>query len=241
MLLNVETLLFDFDGTLVEPSIDFGEMKRRILGVCHDSGVDASLWSEQPVLEIIGRVQDELLNQDMPRARHFASIANRAIIDMELEAAGRVRPYAGVAEMLERLIGSGYRVGIVTRNSRQAVDRVLERWPLPHDVLLTRDDVAHVKPDPRHLEAALEALDARNSATLMCGDHPMDIVAGRAIGAITAAVQSPAISRDILVAARPDLILDRVTDLESHLDGRRANQRTIREVDVGSKDVRRRG
>ena len=122
--------------------------------------------------------------------------------------------------MLSDLGAQGYAVGIVTRNCRLAVERILQRSPLPCRVLLTRDDTRHVKPDPRHLTDALHAMGMDGQRALMCGDHPMDIAAGRSIGAVTVGVLRPGVAPAYMAEARPDLVLERVTDLPRYL-GRR--------------------
>jgi phosphoglycolate phosphatase len=216
---RVDALLFDLDGTLIEPSIDFAAMKTRVLEVCLEAGVDATEWASLPVLEILAHVNARLRGHDPRMAEQLAITADRAIIAVEMQAAEQVRAYPGVIEALQHWKDSGYAVGIVTRNSRRAVDRVLSRWPLPHHVLLTRDDVPHVKPDARHLRAALEALGTPGRPAIMCGDHPMDVAAGQAIGAFTVAVRTDSVSAEALLASGPDLIVDRVIDLRDYLDG----------------------
>ncbi|MHB1317765.1 MAG: HAD family hydrolase [Anaerolineae bacterium] len=239
MRYRVDAILFDLDGTLIEPGIDFRALNARVLQTCRAAGVDVSCWEQLPALETLERAVGTLGRTDASGAADLAISANRAIIEIELEAAARVVPFPGVPAMLQNLIDSGYRLGIVTRNSRQAVTAFLERWPLPYQVLLTRDDVAHVKPDPRHLEAALRALGADGTTVLMVGDHPMDIAAGKAIGSLTAAVRSDAIDIERLRQAAPDMILERVTDLVSHLEVRVGQ--CVHGTDSGSEDDRRRG
>ena len=214
---HVEVILFDLDGTLIEPSIDFAVMKERVLDVATEWGVDTSDWAEWPVLEIMARIEKELARKGAEAVRGFAQSANRAIMKLEIEAACSVRPYRGVPEMLDELANSGYAVGIVTRNCRAAVGQILVRHPLRHDVLLTRDDVRHVKPDPRHLQEALEQMGMHGRSALMCGDHPMDVMAGQNIGAITAGVLRPGVTPGYWSEVRPDLILEYVTDLPRYL------------------------
>lgn len=216
-LAQVTTLLFDFDGTLVEPSIDFREMKRAVLAVARSFGQEPPDDGALPALEIIARTRALLAAQDAARGEQFEAAAQRAITAIELAAAERARPYAGVPEMLEALERLGLRVGIVTRNCREAVQIILARAPLRHHVLLTRDDVPHVKPDPRHLLAALAALGADAAHAAMCGDHVMDIQAGRAIGALTVGVLRPGEGPEVFAACPPDLILSPITDLLAHL------------------------
>jgi len=120
--------------------------------------------------------------------------------------------------MLAALRARGLSSAIVTRNSRAAAERILERGKLVYDVLLTRDDVARVKPAPDHLTAALDALRAAPGAALMCGDHVMDIEAGIRAGVDTVCVLSGASGREELLAAGALLVLERVTELTGDLD-----------------------
>ncbi len=213
---GIRAILFDLDGTLIEPSIDFDAMKDEVIEIAGAFGVNVAPWAAWPVLEIMDRVGQEL-GSDAAHAARFASCANQAIIRVETKAAERVGPYPGVPAMLRALQSRGYALGIVTRNCRAAVERILARAPLIHQVLLTRDDVQYVKPDPRHLADALDALGMRGKPTLMCGDHPMDIAAGRAIGAVTVGVLRPGVGAEYMAEAQPDLVLEQVTDLPRYL------------------------
>lgn len=217
MFAAARAFLFDFDGTLVEPSIDFGQMHDVVLGVAGSFSLDIEQLDGMHVLELIQRGAAELATRGDGLAKAFRDRADQAVLDIELGAAGRVQAYPGVPDMLAELGKKGLGVGIVTRNARVAVDRIMTRIPMHHDVLLTRDDVPHVKPDPRHLYAALQVLGAKGSNAVMVGDHVMDISVGKRVGAITVGVLKPGSSRDYFVDAQPDLVLGRVSDLLLHL------------------------
>ncbi len=124
----------------------------------------------------------------------------------------RTRPSPG-PPLLARLVESGRKVGIVTRNCRPAVERVLAATPLTHHVLLTRDDTPFVKPDARHLLAALAALGVAPEQAAMCGDHPMDVAAGRQAGTRTVGVLGLDGIALAFAAARPDLLVRSVAEL----------------------------
>jgi phosphoglycolate phosphatase len=232
MRISVDTILFDLDGTLIEPGIDFGRLNAKVLQVCTEAGLDTKAWTGLPALEIIENAVASLCSTDVDRAANLAITAAQAIMDVEMEAATRVRPYPGVQGFLQALGQAGHKLGIVTRNCRRATELVLERFPLPFDVLLTRDEVRYVKPDPRHLLQALQAMGATGTAVLMCGDHPMDIAVGKAIGAYTAAVRTDMIDLERLLQAGPDIVLERVTDLADHLD----NGLIRRVIEVGQRE-----
>ena len=214
---SVAAILFDFDGTLIQQSIDFDFMRRVVLDIAGGYGVATEPLVTMHVLELIDRATDELMRTDGHRGRAFFQEAHRAVLDIELAAAEDARAFPGVPEMLRHLRRNGFRVGIVTRNCRAAVERVLGRHPMDHDALFARDDVEHLKPDPRHLLAALEVLGVAGEQALMCGDHPMDVLAGRRIGARTVGVLPPGLTSERFAQAVPDLILTQVTDLVSYL------------------------
>jgi phosphoglycolate phosphatase len=110
-------------------------------------------------------------------------------------------------------------VGIVTRNCRLAVEQILARTPLWHDVLLTRDDVPHVKPDPRHLQTALDRLGVAGVQAVMCGDHPMDVLAGKRVGARTVGVLQAGVDASYFAEVPPDLVVLGVPEVLAYLDG----------------------
>jgi phosphoglycolate phosphatase len=141
-----------------------------------------------------------MLAEDSDRER-FREEAATAMREVELVFTSVASPYPGVPETLERLRACGRRVGIVTRNCRAGVASVFERHPMHHEVLLTRDDVERVKPDPAHLREALEKLEVGPDEALMVGDH------------ITAGVLTAKTTREQFEEIGAHLILDSVADL----------------------------
>jgi len=214
---GTRAMLFDFDGTLIQQSIDFDFMREVVLDIARCYGVATDSVATMHVLELIERVESDLILTDGDRGQAFLERAHHAVIGIELAAAEGATAFPGVPEMLSDLRRSGFRVGIVTRNCRVAVEHVLRRNRMACDALLTRDDVEYVKPDPRHLLAALELLGATGQQSVMCGDHPMDVLAGRRIGAKTVGVLPPGSTSERFADAQPDLLLWRVTDLLPHL------------------------
>lgn len=206
-LREVRAVVFDFDGTLAETKIDFALMRARTCDHVKAWG----LWEEgmeegRYVLEIVARAADQLGGDAAGRER-FLSEAGQVIEDVEMLTCPDAEPFPGVAEGLERLRAEGYGIGIITRNCRRGVEAVLSRHALPHDVLLTRDDVERVKPDAAHLLAALEALCVAPAEALMVGDHRTDMECGKAAGALTCGVLTDRTGRAELQAAGADFVV----------------------------------
>lgn len=213
---RVRAVLFDFDGTLVQQRVDFALMRRTVYDLARAYGVDPAPWSTGFILEAAAAMADHLGGE---AGAEFAAAAKQAIIDVELAGASEARALPGVPAMLRELPARGYRVAIVTRNCRPAVLRVLAEQSLAFDLLLTRDDVAHVKPDPRHLQAALEQFGLSGAQALMVGDHPTDVQVGKAVSAATVGVLSPGEPETYFDAVQPDLVVASTASILDVLPG----------------------
>ena len=210
---NVRAVVFDFDGTLAETNIDFGEMRRRTVehirawGLWED-GEDERRW----VLELIAHTAAKL-DGDRTRAARYRQEAMQILEDVEMLTCGGARPFPGIQDMLTALRDRGISLGVVTRNCRRGVQAVTERHQLLYDVLLTRDDVERVKPDPAHLLEALCRLSVAPDVALMVGDHITDIQVGRAAGTLTCGVLTAKTTEQEFEAGGADFVLDSAADL----------------------------
>jgi phosphoglycolate phosphatase len=206
--IDVAAVLFDLDGTLIETRIDFDGMRREVLRLAEEAGVAAAPWAHLDVLGILDRAA-----ADAPDPAALRAAAEAALTAIELAACPGAREVEGAGELLRALDRAGIRIGIVTRNCRRAVEQVLARIPLPHAVLLTRDEVARVKPDPQHLWQAAEALGVPPARTVMVGDHRMDIRGGKAAGMMTVGLLTPERPPGYFEPEGPDLVLRDLREL----------------------------
>jgi phosphoglycolate phosphatase len=207
---GVRAVLFDLDGTLIHTRIDFPEMKRVILALVADAGVDPDEYRSLDILAILSAAAGRLSDP-----QSFLERAEEALVRIEMAACDGACEAEGAAETLRWLLHREIRVGIVTRNSPQAVARVLRDIPLPHEVLLTRADTPRVKPDPLHLRLAAERLGVPPERALMVGDHVMDVLGGKAAGMRTLGVLTPERPPDFFQQAAPDGVIRTLPELRS--------------------------
>ena len=123
-------VLFDLDGTLTRPLLDFDLIREEI-------GLPTS--PRAPILEALEQMDA------VSRARA------EAILDRHEESAARSSQLQdGAIAMLEALRGMGIPTGLITRNNRRCVELTLARHGLAFEHIHTRED-GPVKPSPEPL------------------------------------------------------------------------------------------
>lgn len=205
--------LFDLDGTLVETHIDFPMMRREIQTLAERYGVDSRNEDAPDALSLLEWARGELVSRGMPdEALSLRAEAFNRLEEIETAQCASPVMIPGASELVASLIGAGIRVGIVTRNCRRVALRLIDAAELHCCVLMTRDDVPRTKPDPAHLLAALDAMDATGPDAVMVGDHWMDVMAGRAAGLRTIGIHR---NREpgFFAPAMPDLLARDIAEL----------------------------
>jgi phosphoglycolate phosphatase len=213
MFEGIHAFVFDFDGTLAVPNIDFGLMRQQVDAIAVQYGVDVVQFGHLYILEMIDMVAAQLGQCAGRRGDGFYREAHASILALETECAHRGGMLPGAVEVLRALRQLGFKVGVVTRNSESAVRTICGAIDTLCDVFLPREAVRFVKPHPEHLQRALEQLRVPATRTVMVGDGPIDITAGKALGLRTVAVLTGGGQREALLASEPDLILASVADL----------------------------
>lgn len=187
-------------------------MRQAVKAVGNRMGIPESFLDSKYILEAIDEAATALRQTDPRIAEDFYRSAHQAIIDIELAAARESHLIPGVVPLFRDLKRHGILTGVVTRNCRQAVETIAGS-DMPVDSMRTRDEVEKVKPDPEHLTVALRDLGASPGESLMVGDHPMDIVAGKAVGMRTVGVLTGNCPVERLQEAGADYVLPSVETL----------------------------
>lgn len=177
----LRAVLFDLDGTLVETHIDFPAMTQAMLEQASGAQVPPAIVENKDILGIV----DAAAANISARGGDGDGFRRDAFADLETrEVQGCAHPILlpGTRDLLALLHENGVKIGIVTRNCRRVSVDLVASYALPHDALLTRDDVSLAKPHPEHLWDALRLLHVSPHEAAMAGDHWMDVQAGQASG-----------------------------------------------------------
>lgn len=154
-------MLFDMDGTLTAPMLDFPRIKAE-MGI-----------GDRPILEALAELHGP--------AR---AAAEALLLRHEEDAATRSTLNPGCRELLDGLAARRIPSALITRNSRQSVRTVVERHGLRVDFTVSRSD-ARPKPHPEALQRACEQLGVAPREAWMVGDGQYDVEAGAAAGVPT--------------------------------------------------------
>jgi phosphoglycolate phosphatase len=212
MLSNYQAVLFDFDGTLV-PTLDLAGMKRQVVEfTTRQTGIARAEIEHLLAVELIDHTSAWLRARD-GRAGPYFQAAHDLIKRIELDAARTTDLYPGVLDLFAAIKTRGMSIGIVTRNCTEAVKLMFPDVDDHCDSLLTRDDVAHLKPDTRHLEQCLREIGCDGASAVMVGDGALDMSVGKALGMLCIGVLGGHSSRAALEDAGADLVVARVSEL----------------------------
>ncbi len=224
---EINLLLFDFDGTLVNttPLIlrSFRATWERVFGFVLDDScyirtfgmlLPAAMKTliEQAIAEgRIARPDDpaKFLNAKVEEALLAYRAFNRRWHDE------MIRPFDGVDETLRELSARRFKLGVVSSKMRAGLERGLNIYQMAElfDVIIAGDDCENHKPHPEPLLRAIETVNASQSETIYIGDSTHDIVAGRAARIMTAAATWGPFPRAELEDLRPDLLFNHPKEL----------------------------
>lgn len=167
LALPIKAILFDFDGTLFELKVDWLRVRQELKGLLKFPGSAAEFKPLRPRIQEIVRT--------LPKGKELEQEAYAIISRYEVSGAKKGYPHEGAKEVLQWLKNQGIKTVILTRNTRDCVLPVLEKyqWPRP-ELIVAREDVKKEKPDPEAGLLALEKLQLQPQDCLIVGDSLPD-------------------------------------------------------------------
>jgi HAD superfamily hydrolase (TIGR01509 family) len=171
--------LFDLDGTLVD------SVYQHVLAwqdALNRTGIELSVWRIHRKIGMSGglfatallrETGREVTAEDAVRLRelHATAYARRS---------GEVRPLPGARELLSYLTDRRIPWAIATSGYTESAGPTIALLDVPDGVpIVTRDQVAHAKPDPDLFLAAAQRLDVAIEESVVVGDSVWDLLAAR--------------------------------------------------------------
>jgi HAD superfamily hydrolase (TIGR01509 family) len=217
-VVNSHALLFDVDGTLVD------SVYQHVLAwheALQSDGIELSVWRIHRRIGMSGGLFVDALAREIGnevdaaraerlRVRHAAGILARM---------DQIVPLPGAIALLERLGALGVPHALATSGRMETAVHITALLGLSPDIpIVTRDDVAHAKPDPDLFLAAAERLGVAPEDCFVVGDSVWDLLAARRAGSLGVGVLSGGYGADELERAGAYRVYADPADLLVHLD-----------------------
>jgi HAD superfamily hydrolase (TIGR01509 family) len=210
--------VFDLDGTLVDSVYQHVLAWQEALEL---GGIELAVWRIHRRIGMSGGlfVGALLRETGQPVDAELIARLQQAHTEAYRRRAGELRLLPGARELLARLTGTGVPWAVATSGEMAAARPALELLGVPAGVpVVTRDQVAHAKPDPDLFLAAAERLGVDVADTVVVGDSVWDLLAARRARALGIGVLSGGYGREELERAGAYRVYEDPADLLVHLD-----------------------
>lgn len=208
-------MFFDLDGTLVDSARD---MHDALTELCREHGRAVPPYAT--VREVVSRGA---------RAVVRCAFGDEATVDAVLPrfielyiATGMVhtRPFPGIDALLEKLEADRIPWGVVSNKAEGLVARVLDKvgYTTRTAAVVGGDTLSRRKPDPAPVLHACRQAGVEPAYSVLVGDDPRDVLAGRAAGLYTVAAAWGYLDGADPHAWQPDAIADSAAQITDWLE-----------------------
>ena len=228
---GLEAIVFDFDGTLANSfpmflAVFTSEMEKNL--VIRQETVKE--LTTDVFLSVIDKEQDRqnpsilLLKVFYHTCRklglnRYSSLLRTLYSGYKIKKQYKnIELFEGAKEILEELHNEGIPLILVTHSSKKSVLEILEKSHLEHyfNIILDRKDLEGAEKTQGIIEA-LSAYGISPKNALAIGDLPADILEAKAAGVKTVAVTTGPVTKNRLLAAGPDILIENLTELREYL------------------------
>ena len=213
--------MFDLDGTLIEFKFKVKESREALISHLQGLGFDVSrLSTELKTQAIIEQVKVQLeKSPELGLAYTFDEVKSQlsTLLDkFELNAFKETKVHPGSLSVLKTISSRKILTAVITNSGRHPVDLMLESFGfMPYlSLIVTRNEMTKLKPEPDGLLRALDRLGVRASDSLYVGDSVIDIQASKKAGVKSVAVTTGLYQAEALQLEEPDYLISRIEELE---------------------------
>ncbi|MDX2480241.1 MAG: HAD-IA family hydrolase [Desulfuromusa sp.] len=177
---NINYLLFDLDGTLVDSVPDL-TLSLNLLR----AGLNRSPLLEEQVSHMIGDGVTVLVKRALGEDLYQPALRDRFLQLYDEHLLDHTVCYPGIEELLSS--HPAEQMAIVTNKPHGLTMKLLDGLNLTRyfKIIIGGDSYAEKKPHPLPVIKALEGMGADPKQAVMIGDHHTDLYAGRGAGAAT--------------------------------------------------------
>ena len=204
----IHTLIFDFDGTIIDTNLIIAKGLNVFAKAYRGSRLtekELEGLTGKPLYDQMTALNPQRADEMLPRFRAWYAKRHDTL----------TRAFQGIDELFEDLGQCGFKLAIVSNNSREGVHMGLRHLGMRHlfQTVITCDDVQDKKPSPEGVQLALKQLGSRPEEALFIGDSAGDLIASRRAGVASVLVGWTSISREALMPHQPDFVIEHPLEL----------------------------
>lgn len=187
MFNNIDAVLFDLDGTLIDSAPDLGAAADKMRT---DRGMHSlPLSAYRPLAGAGARGMIAVAFDVGPLDAEFNQLKEEFFDNYEARLVKNTHAFEGVAELIDQIHLAGLKWGVVTNKAARFTIPITQAMPLfkSAQTIVSGDSTPHAKPHPAPLLEAARRLGLPPVRCIYVGDDERDIAAGRAAGMVTVA------------------------------------------------------
>ncbi len=207
--MKYQALIFDLDGTLLDTLDDLWDSVNAVL-----AKYGYPLKTRDEVCAAVGNGIAILIARVLPAGREDPAF-DRVLADFKAyygeHCEDKTAPYAGIPEMLAELKAAGVKMAIVSNKADFAVKQLAKAWfGDTIKIAIGENEAAGIrkKPAPDTVDLALRELGLTREDAAYVGDSEVDVQTAQNAGMPCLSVTWGFRSRETLLAAGADHLLD---------------------------------
>lgn len=206
--MSIETVLFDFDGTLADSNALINQSHMSVLEEYYpgEYTLESVRKFNGPSLQTTYQMLNLEKSEEMiAKYREYNAVYHDQMI----------RLFEGVEENLRLLKDKGIRLAIVSTKRNDVLEKGLRHLNLEglFEVVVGAEDYTHFKPSPEPIYTAMAQLNCQHSTTVMVGDNGHDILAAKNAGVLSVFVGWSEKTSEEIAPFEPDVTVQTMTEL----------------------------
>ncbi|MBQ4898807.1 HAD-IA family hydrolase [Paenibacillus sp. Marseille-P2973] len=184
----IRSVIFDLDGTLLDRNISLYrflvDQYDRIIK--NTKNIDKESYIHRFIeLDHRGYVWKDRVYQELIKEFDLPLDWNELLTDYKIGFCKHATPFPNTTELLENLIGKGYKLGMITNGFGDFQSSNIQALGIQEyfEVILISEIEGIRKPDPAIFNRASDLLGVRPEECVYVGDHPInDVTASKSAG-----------------------------------------------------------
>jgi len=201
----IKAVIFDLDGTLTEFNLDVKACRTEVIHNLSEQGIPPELFSlDESAFDMQLKVSNHLgINATPKKLCQLRNIIFSIVEKHELLAAQTTKMFPKIPETLRTLKEMDLNLALCTISGKEASAYILNQFNIKQffDVIVPRESVTAVKPDPVHLQAVLDALNIDSNETVFVGDSIKDILCANQLNVLAVGVTTGLSSKTQLISS----------------------------------------